>query len=78
MRTLHELPRFEDRWSYLYAGLRFHNLSGETKVPIDQASLVMLGPGSTITHAIPHACGGEPYPQKSQDTAVQYSPRVWG
>lgn len=61
MRTLHELPRFSDRWSYLYlehgrldqetAGLMFHNLSGDAPVPINQLSLVLLGPGSTITHA---------------------------
>ncbi len=61
MRTLHELPRFHDRWSYLYlergrldqatAGLVFHNESGDAPVPIDQLSLVMLGPGSTVTHA---------------------------
>jgi CRISPR-associated protein Cas1 len=61
MRTLHELPRFKDRWSYLYlergtldqssSSLVFHNALGDTAVPIDQLSLVMLGPGSTITHA---------------------------
>jgi CRISPR-associated protein Cas1 len=61
MRTLHELPRFADRWSYLYlergildqeaAGLVFHTQAGDTLVPIDQLSLVMLGPGSSITHA---------------------------
>jgi len=61
MRTLHELPRFQDRWSYLYLemgrldqdaeGLVFHQAEAETPVPIDQLSLVMLGPGSTITHA---------------------------
>jgi CRISPR-associated protein Cas1 len=61
MRTLHELPRFNDRWSYLYlemgtldrtdAGLVFHNKLGDTPVPIDQLGLVMLGPGTTVTHA---------------------------
>jgi CRISP-associated protein Cas1 len=61
MRTLHELPKFRDRWSYLYLergridqdarGLLFHNVGGETPVPIDQLSVVMLGPGTTITHA---------------------------
>jgi CRISPR-associated protein Cas1 len=61
MRTLHELPRFQDRWSYLYlehgrldqdaAGLIFHNLSGDAPVPIDQLSLLLLGPGSVVTHA---------------------------
>ncbi len=61
MRTLHELPRFQDRWSYLYlemgrldgdaAGLCFCQANAVTHVPIDQLSVVMLGPGSTVTHA---------------------------
>jgi CRISPR-associated protein Cas1 len=61
MRKLHELPRFSDRWSYLYLetgrldqdanGLVFHNALGQTQIPINQLSLVMLGPGTTITHA---------------------------
>lgn len=61
MRTLHELPRFRDRWSYLYLemgrldvdadSLAFHRADRVTPVPIDQLSVVMLGPGSTITHA---------------------------
>jgi CRISP-associated protein Cas1 len=61
MRTLHELPRFSDRWSYLYLeygaldqsanGLCFHNKGIESAVPIDQLSLLMLGPGTTVTHA---------------------------
>jgi CRISPR-associated protein Cas1 len=61
MRTLHELPRFRDRWSYLYLemgrldvdsdGLSFHQGDNVVPVPIDQLSVVMLGPGSTITHA---------------------------
>ena len=61
MRTLHELPRFRDRWSYLYLemgrldvdadGLGFHQGDSVVPVPIDQLSIVMLGPGSTVTHA---------------------------
>ena len=61
MRTLHELPRFSDRWSYLYlemgavdrdaGGLAFHNEGEDTPIPIDQLSLLMLGPGTTVTHA---------------------------
>ena len=60
MRTLHILPRFRDRWSYLYLemgrldvdadGLSFHQGETVTPVPIDQLSVVMLGPGSTVTH----------------------------
>jgi len=61
MRTLHELPRFRDRWSYLYLemgrldvdanGLVFHQGENFIPVPIDQLAVVMLGPGSTVTHA---------------------------
>jgi len=68
MRTLHELPPFRDRWSYLYleygeldqqaAGLVFHNASALTPVPIDQLSLLMLGPGTTVTHAAVRALAG--------------------
>jgi len=60
MRTLFDLPRFSDRWSYLYLemgrldvdadGLGFHQGDNITLVPIDQLSIIMLGPGSTITH----------------------------
>jgi len=61
MRTLHELPPFRDRWSYLYLEmgrldvdsdrLAFHQGERITPIPIDQLAVVMLGPGSTITHA---------------------------
>jgi CRISPR-associated protein Cas1 len=61
VRTLHELPRFCDRWAYLYlergrldqdaSGLIFHTAAGDSAVPIDQLSLIMLGPGTTLTHA---------------------------
>ncbi|MDA1127751.1 MAG: type I-E CRISPR-associated endonuclease Cas1e [Chloroflexi bacterium] len=60
MRTLHELPRFSDRWSYLYLeegrlnvdamGLKFSNKSGEISIPIDQLAILMLGPGTVVTH----------------------------
>jgi CRISPR-associated protein Cas1 len=68
MKTLHEQPRFQDRWSYLYlemgtldqdaSGLIFHNKQGDTAIPIDQLSLVMLGPGTTVTHAAVKAMAG--------------------
>jgi len=61
MRTLYELPRFRDRWSYLYLetgrldvnadGLAFHQGDAVVPIPIDQLAVVMLGPGSTVTHA---------------------------
>jgi CRISPR-associated protein Cas1 len=68
MRSLHELPPFRDRWSYLYleygeldqqaAGLVFHNVSAFTPLPIHQLSLVMLGPGTSVTHAAIKALAG--------------------
>ena len=61
MRTLYELPNFSDRWSYLYLemgrldvdadGLGFHQAGGVSPIPINQISVIMLGPGSTVTHA---------------------------
>ncbi|MBM3983370.1 MAG: type I-E CRISPR-associated endonuclease Cas1 [Planctomycetes bacterium] len=68
MRTLHELPPFRDRWSYLYlehgeldqqaAGLVFHNATSLTPLPINQMSLLMLGPGTSVTHAAVKALAG--------------------
>lgn len=64
MKSLHELPRFQDRWSHLYLergildqeshGLVHHALDSHTPIPIDQVSLLMLGPGISITHAAMH------------------------
>lgn len=61
MRKLYVLPRFEDRWEYLYLehgtlekdreGLVFIDKQGRSLIPIDQLSLVMLGPGTKVTHA---------------------------
>ena len=55
MRTLHELPRFRDRWSYLYLemgrldvdsdGLGFHQGEGVVPVPIDFLPLDSVDPG---------------------------------
>lgn len=61
-RDLHELPRFADRWSHLYLehgrlekrdeGLGFFDAAGgRTQVPLDQIAVILLGPGTTITHA---------------------------
>lgn len=59
-RRLHEVPRFEDRWSHLYLehckvdqdadGLCAHDKDGITRIPIDQLALLMLGPGTAISH----------------------------
>jgi CRISPR-associated protein Cas1 len=65
MKTLHDLPRFESRWSHLYlergildqeaSGLVFHQADTHAPIPIDQLSLLLLGPGISITHAAVHA-----------------------
>ena len=61
MRHLHVLPRFGDRWSHLYVergilekdadSLAVHDADGTARLPIDQLALVLLGPGTKITHA---------------------------
>lgn len=59
-RDYYVLPKFADRWSHLYLehgrldkkdnSLAFYREDGVVHVPIDQLGLVMLGPGTTITH----------------------------
>jgi CRISP-associated protein Cas1 len=61
MAGKHEIPRFDDRWSYLYlekgrldcnaSSLRFIHPSGESQIPIDQTSTLFLGPGTSVTAA---------------------------
>lgn len=61
MRDLHVLPRVEDGWSFLYVdkcrieqdgkSICIWEESGRTPVPCASLSLLMLGPGSAITHA---------------------------
>jgi CRISPR-associated protein Cas1 len=61
-RDLHALPRLSDRWSHLYLehgrlqktkeGLGFVDpQGGMTAVPLDQFAVILLGPGTTLTHA---------------------------
>ncbi|MCC6741286.1 MAG: type I-E CRISPR-associated endonuclease Cas1 [Planctomycetia bacterium] len=60
MRDLQTLPRFDDRWSHVYlehgsleveaTSLAFWDKEGQTKIPIDQLALLMMGPGTKITH----------------------------
>jgi CRISPR-associated protein Cas1 len=61
-RDLHALPRLSDRWSHLYLehgrlqktneGLGFIDpQGGMTAVPLDQFAVILLGPGTTLTHA---------------------------
>jgi CRISPR-associated protein Cas1 len=61
MRDLHDLPKFSDRWSHLYlehgrlereaSALIFYRIDGSLEIPIDQLGVVLLGPGSTVSHA---------------------------
>lgn len=61
MDDLHELARFDDRLSYLYVehvridqsdkAIALHDKDGVTPVPAAALALIMLGPGTTITHA---------------------------
>jgi len=61
MDDLRQLPRFEDSLSYLYLeharieqhdkAIAFHDVAGLTPVPAAALALLMLGPGTSITHA---------------------------
>lgn len=61
MRDLHELPKFRDGWSYLYVehcridqedkAIAIHDAEGKVPVPCASLALLMLGPGTSITHA---------------------------
>ena len=61
MDDLRSLPRFDDSLSYLYLeharieqddkAIAFYDKAGLTPVPIAALALLMLGPGTTITHA---------------------------
>lgn len=61
LKDLHLLPRVEDGWSFLYIdqcrieqdgkSISVWEETGRTAVPCAALSLLMLGPGSTITHA---------------------------
>lgn len=61
IKDLHELPKVRDRLSYLYVehcridqeakAIAIHNADGVTPVPCASLALLMLGPGTRITHA---------------------------
>ena len=61
MRDLHELPKLRDSLSYLYiehavverrdGALLVLQETGRTAVPIANLCLLLLGPGTTVTHA---------------------------
>jgi CRISPR-associated protein Cas1 len=61
MQDLHELPKLRDSLSYLYiehaivdrkdSAVEFINQEGRVHVPAAALSVLMLGPGTNITHA---------------------------
>ena len=61
IKDLHQLPKVRDRLSYLYVehcridqearAIAIHNADGVTPVPCASLALLMLGPGTRITHA---------------------------
>ena len=61
MENLHLIPRFDDSLTYVYgehvrvdridASIAFWDEAGCTEIPVAAMRLLMLGPGSSITHA---------------------------
>lgn len=61
MKDLHILPKVRDSWSYVYVehakidqedkAIAIHDANGKVPVPCATLSLLMLGPGTNITHA---------------------------
>jgi len=61
MLDLHLLPKFRDGWSFLYVehctidqenrSIAIHNAEGKMPVPCATLALLMMGPGTKITHA---------------------------
>ncbi|HBP25973.1 MAG TPA: type I-E CRISPR-associated endonuclease Cas1 [Acholeplasmatales bacterium] len=66
-KDLHELPKIRDSISYLYfehaiieqddSSIVIINDEGKTPVPVASCTCLMLGPGTSITHAAIRACG---------------------
>ncbi|MBM3935260.1 MAG: type I-E CRISPR-associated endonuclease Cas1 [SAR202 cluster bacterium] len=61
LQDLHTLPKVRDSWTYLYLehcrvdqddkAIAVHDAEGKTAVPCASLTTLMLGPGTTITHA---------------------------
>jgi CRISP-associated protein Cas1 len=61
VKDLHLLPKVRDSWSYLYVeharidqedkAIAIHDVNGKIPVPCAAIVLLMLGPGTNITHA---------------------------
>jgi len=68
MRDLHELPKLRDGLSYLYLehgwveqkhkAVEFISKEGHTMIPAAALAVLMLGPGTTISHAAIKALAG--------------------
>ncbi|MBI4336992.1 MAG: type I-E CRISPR-associated endonuclease Cas1 [Chloroflexi bacterium] len=64
LKDLHLLPKVRDSLTYLYAehcrvdqddkAIALHDAQGKTSVPCASLSVLILGPGTTITHAAIH------------------------
>lgn len=61
LKDLRELPKVRDSWSYLYVehckidreekAIAIHDVEGLTPVPCASLTVLMLGPGTSISHA---------------------------
>ena len=61
LKDLHLLPKVRDSWSYLYVehakidqdqkAIAIHDANGKAPVPCASLTTLMLGPGTSITHA---------------------------
>ncbi len=61
LRDLQQLPRFSDGWTFLYtekvrierddAAISLVDAEGQVPIPVASLSVLMLGPGVSITHA---------------------------
>lgn len=61
MAGLHGLPRVEDGWTFLYVeharveqeghAIVLYDATGRVPVPVASLSVLMLGPGTSVTHA---------------------------
>jgi CRISPR-associated protein Cas1 len=67
MKDLHTLPRVEDSFSYIYLehgrleqdalSVAFYDADGgKTQIPASALCVILLGPGTTVTHAAITAC----------------------
>ncbi len=61
LKDLHLLPKIRDSWSYLYVeharidkedrAIAAHDARGKTLIPCANLAVLILGPGTTVTHA---------------------------